>query len=69
MNSLFARIMAVVLSVILLLTVALSVMSYFSLREQRIIHLDDRHECTLRSHDPRSLRLGSKHIHRQSLHQ
>ena len=36
MNSLFARIMAVVLSVILLLTVALSVMSYFSLREQRI---------------------------------
>ncbi len=36
MNSLFARIMAVVLSVILLLTVALSVLSYFSLREQRV---------------------------------
>ena len=36
MNSLFARIMAVVLGVILLLTAALSVLSYFSLREQRI---------------------------------
>jgi len=36
MNTLFARIMAVVLSVILLLTLALSMMSYFSLREQRI---------------------------------
>jgi len=36
MNSLFARIMAVVLSVILLLTTALSIISYFSLREQRI---------------------------------
>ena len=36
MNSLFARIMAVVLSVILLLTAALSALSYFSLREQRI---------------------------------
>ena len=36
MNSLFARIMAVVLSVILLLTISLSVLSYFSLREQRI---------------------------------
>ena len=36
MNSLFARIMAVVLSVILLLTVSLSVLSYFGLREQRI---------------------------------
>jgi len=35
-NTLFARIMAVVLSVILLLTVALSLLSYFSLREQRI---------------------------------
>ena len=36
MNSLFARIMAVVLCVILLLTISLSVLSYFSLREQRI---------------------------------
>ncbi len=36
MNSLFARIMAVVLSVILLLTIALSVLSYLSLRDQRI---------------------------------
>ncbi len=36
MNSLFARIMAVVLSVILLLTVSLSLISYFTLREQRI---------------------------------
>ena len=36
MNSLFARIMAVVLSVILLLTISMSVLSYFSLREQRI---------------------------------
>ena len=36
MNSLFTRIMAVVLGVILVLTVALSALSYFSLREQRI---------------------------------
>ena len=36
MNSLFARIMAVVLSVILALTVALSVLAYFSIRDQRI---------------------------------
>ncbi|MBQ3704893.1 MAG: HAMP domain-containing histidine kinase [Clostridia bacterium] len=36
MNTLFTRIMAVVLGVILLLTVTLSTMSYFSLREQRI---------------------------------
>ena len=36
MNSLFARIMAVVLSVILILTVALGVLSYYSLRNQRI---------------------------------
>ena len=36
MNTLFARIMAVVLSVILLLTISLSALSYFSLREQRI---------------------------------
>ena len=36
MNTLFTRIMAVVLSVILLLTVALSLISYFSLREQRV---------------------------------
>ena len=36
MNSLFARIMAVMLSVILILTVALSLLSYYSLREQRI---------------------------------
>ena len=36
MNTLFARIMAVVLSVILLLTVVLSALTYFSLREQRI---------------------------------
>lgn len=36
MNSLFARIMAVVLSVILAITISISVLSYFSLREQRI---------------------------------
>ena len=36
MNSLFARIMAVVLSVILILTIALGVLSYYSLRNQRI---------------------------------
>ena len=36
MNSLFARIMTVVLCVILVLTVALSVLSYFNLRSQRI---------------------------------
>ena len=36
MNSFFARIMTVVLCAILLLTVALSALSYFSLREQRI---------------------------------
>ncbi len=36
MNSLFARIMTVVLCVILVLTVALSVLSYISLRNQRI---------------------------------
>lgn len=36
MNSLFTRIMAVMLSVILILTVALSLLSYYSLREQRI---------------------------------
>ena len=42
MNSLFARIMAVVLSVIVVLTAALSAMSYFSLRSQRIsARLDD----------------------------
>ncbi|MBR2823141.1 MAG: HAMP domain-containing histidine kinase [Clostridia bacterium] len=36
MNSLFARIMAVMLSVILILTAALSLLSYYSMREQRI---------------------------------
>ena len=36
MNTLFARIMAVVLTVILVLTVALSLLSFFSLREMRI---------------------------------
>ena len=36
MNSLFARIMAVVLSVILLLTAAMGLLSYYSLRGQRI---------------------------------
>lgn len=36
MNSLYARIMAVVLSVILILAVALGALSYYSLREQRI---------------------------------
>ena len=36
MNTLFARIMAVVLVIILLLTVAMSALSYFSLRDQRI---------------------------------
>lgn len=36
MNSLFARIMTVVLCVILVLTVAMSVLSYFTLRSQRI---------------------------------
>ena len=36
MNSLFARIMTVVLCVILVLTAALSVLSYFNLRNQRI---------------------------------
>ncbi len=36
MNSLFARIMAVMLSVLLILTAGLSLLSYYSLREQRI---------------------------------
>ncbi len=36
MNSLFARIMAVVLSVVLAMAVALSVMAYFSIRDQRV---------------------------------